>query len=170
MCATSRLNPHSLCAIILFGAVGLTAGAIADPVTPSKVQTLRISPPRADDHSGQPTPPAKSNGLHVLTVRPKLPDEHRDASGRELPATRGTGNVSPDADTHAINTMSVRSEPGERYDTPGREWSGTQGSVNGASDAHRVRTMTIRAEPGVTSAPNFHFVPATPDPSQAAPR
>ena len=170
MWATSRVNPHSLYAIVLFGTVGLTAGAIADPVTPSKVQTLRISPQRADDHNGQPTPPAKSNGLHVLTVRPRLPDEHRDASGRELSATQGHGNVSPDADTHAVRTMSVRSEPGEHHDTPGREWSSTQGSVNGASDPRRVRTMTIRSEPSVTSAPNFHFVPTTPDPSQAAPR
>ena len=170
MWTTSHPNPRLLCAIIMFGTVGLTAGAIADPVTPSKVQTLRIAPQRADDHSGQPASPAKSNGLHVLTVRPRIPDEHRDASGRELSTTQGHGNASPDADTHVVRTMSVRSEPGEYRDTPGREWSSTQGIVNGASDPHRVRTMTIRPEPSVTSDPNFHFVPATPDPSQAAPR
>jgi hypothetical protein len=156
--------------MILSGTVGLAAGAMADPVTPTKVQTLRILPQPADDHDAQPAWSAKSNGLHVLTVRPRLPGEQRDASGRELSATQGQGNPSPDADTHVIRTMPVRPEPGGHHDAPGREWPGTQGVVNGASDPHRVRTMTIKPEPGVTSDPNSQFVPATPERSQAAPR
>jgi hypothetical protein len=85
---------------------------MADPMTPSKVKTIRILSQPAEDHSDQPPSPAKSTGVHLLTVRPKLPDEHRDASGRELSTTQGRGNASGNADVHAVPTIAVRPEPG----------------------------------------------------------
>jgi hypothetical protein len=170
MWAISRPNRRSFLALILFGAVVLTAVAMADPMTPSKVKTIRILSQPAEDHSDQPPSPAKSTGVHLLTVRPKLPDEHRDASGRELSTTQGRGNASGNADVHAVPTIAVRPAPDAHGSASGSERLGPQGIVSGIYDPHRVRTMTVRPEPGVTSEPNYNFVPATPVPSQAAPQ
>ena len=54
MWAISRPNRRSFLALILFGAVVLTAVAMADPMTPSKVKTIRILSQPAEDHSDQP--------------------------------------------------------------------------------------------------------------------
>ena len=101
----SRPNRYSLLALVMFGAVGLSVVAMADPNAPAKVKTIRILPQPAEDHGAQPTSSAKSAGVRLLTV-----------------------------------------------------------------DPHRVRTMTVRPEPGLTNTPDYHFAPATPDPSQAAPQ
>jgi hypothetical protein len=153
-----------------FGTVGLSVVAMADPNEPAKVKTIRISPQPAEDHDGQPTSSAKSTGVRLLTVRPKRPDEHRDASGRELSTTQGRGNASPDADTHLVPTLTVRPAPDQHGNASGPDWSGPQGIVNGAYDPHRVRVMTVRPESGATNTPDYHFAPVTPVPSKSAPQ
>jgi hypothetical protein len=108
-------------------AFGLAAAAMADPMAPSKVKTIRIPSQPAEDHGDQPPSPAKSTGVERFIVRPNLPDEHRDASGRELSTTQGHGNASPNADTHVVRTMPVRPAPDEHHDASGRDWSGPRG-------------------------------------------
>jgi hypothetical protein len=170
MWAASRPKPYSLRAVIMFGAVGLTMGAMADPMTPTKVQTLRMLSQPDDDHGDAPALPAKSGRLHILTVRPKLPDEHSDASGRELSTAEGRGNASPDADTHVVRTTPVRPQPSEHHNAPIRERQDTQGIINGASDPRFVRTTPVRSEPSGTGEPYSHFVPATSAPTRSAPQ
>ncbi len=163
-------NRYSLLALMMFAAVGLSVVAMADPNEPAKVKTIRILPQPAEDHGGQPASSGKSTRVQLFIVQPKLPDEHRDASGRELSTTQGRGNASPNADTHVVPTLTVRPAPDERRNASGPDWSGPQGLVNGAYDPHRVRAMTVRPEPGATNTPDDHFVPATPVPAQAAPQ
>lgn len=170
MWTISRPKRRSLLALIMFAAVGLTSVAMADPNVPAKVKTIRISPRPTEDRGGQPTSPSKSSGVHLLTVRPKLPDENRDAAGRELSTTQGRSNASPNTDSHVVPTIPIRPAPAERRTASDPDWSGAQGIVSRSYDPHRIRTMTVRPEPGVINTPDNHFIPATPVSTQAPPQ
>lgn len=168
MLPSHRAHRHSIVALTVLGTIGLAAVAMADPMEPSKIRTIRVTPQSADDLGDPSKAPAKSNRLHVLTVRPRLPDEQRDAAGHELSTIQQTSK--PAADAHVVRTMPVRLEPQQPRNTFGREWSGTPGLINGASNAHHIRTLTIRSE-RTDICPGYNrFVPEAGEPTQSPPR
>jgi hypothetical protein len=97
--------------------VALNATAMAEPMAPSKVRTTTIRPQSAEDHGEPPASPASSSKTHIVTVRPRLPGEKRDGSGRQLTGEQNPGNVVPDADLHKIRTFSVRPSPDAMSDS-----------------------------------------------------
>jgi hypothetical protein len=117
MWLTFRSGRHRLLAHIMLATVGLTAVATADPLVPTKVPTITIGPPSAEDHPDQlasPTDVPRDHSLTILTVRPRSPGDNRDASGRQLPSqdlSRDLGQTAPDADHHLVRTMTIRPNP-----------------------------------------------------------
>lgn len=87
MLLSFRVSWYPVVALTVLGITGLAAVAAADPIEPSKIRTIRVAPQPANDFGDPSMAPPKYNSLHVLKVRPRLPDEHRDAAGRMSPAT-----------------------------------------------------------------------------------
>ncbi|NEU97689.1 hypothetical protein [Bradyrhizobium uaiense] len=163
-----RAGWRPVVALTVLGTIGLAAVATADPIEPSKIRTIRIAPQSADDRGDPSTTPPKYNRLHVLTVRPRLPDEHRDAAGREWPTT--TTASEPAADAHAVRTTPVRPEHDATHDATGRAWSATPGLVSPASNPHQVRSLRIRSEQTDPNDRYRRFAPEALEPSQAVPQ
>jgi hypothetical protein len=126
----SRPNRQCLLALFIFEMVGLTAVAMADPVVPSKIRTIRVGPGSAEDHGHPSALSTKGLKFHTLTVRPRFPGENRDPSGRELSAAPPPGNAASDADFHAVPTMPIRPNP----------------APTGDPDRHRVHTIRVPAQ------------------------
>ncbi len=135
--------------------------AAADPFEPAKIRTIPIRPPSAQDHGEALAPSndaAKVPSLTVLTVRPRSPEDDRDASGRQLPAAPDPGRAASTADLHTVHTITI---------SPGRDAELASASrplaaPNGDPNRHAVRTITIRPDrdaypayaPGTLPAPN----------------
>lgn len=163
-----RTGWRPVVALTVLGTVGFAAVATADPIEPSKIRTIRIAPPSADDRGDPLTAPPKYNRLHVLTVRPRLPDEQRDAADREWSTT--TVVSKPAADAHVVQTTPVRPASDELRNTSGGKWSGTQGLVSATSGPHHIRSLSIRPEQPEPYSRYGRFAPETLEPSQAAPQ
>jgi hypothetical protein len=122
-----------LLALILATIVG--QAAVADPWTPSKVRTIPIQSEPADQGT-RSTPHTEFSKVHNLTVRARLPDEDRDASGRELSAAPIAGDVASGIDVSGADVKAVRTVPVKPE------------SPIGATDPdhHHVQTMRIPAQ------------------------
>jgi hypothetical protein len=107
-----------LLVVLETGALTMTAVAEppASPADSIKVRTTTIHSQPGAAHDNALLPSANSFKapalqFHTLHVRPRLPDEQRDPSGRPLSATREIGNVKSDADLHVVHTVPIRQEP-----------------------------------------------------------
>jgi len=147
----------------MFEVFGLTSVAAADPIEPAKVRTTPIRPPSAQDHGepmASPNDAAKVPPLTVLTVRPRSPEDDRDASGRELPAAPDPGHAASAADLHTVHTITIRPDRDAELASASRPLA----APNGDPNRHAVRTITIRPDrdaypayaPGTLPAPNSH--------------
>jgi hypothetical protein len=117
MWPTSWSRRHSLLILVMFEMIGLTATAMAEPMTPSKVRTITIRPQSPEDHGEPPASPASSSEVHTLKVRPQLSGEGRDGSGRQLTGEPNPGNAVPGVDHHKIRTFSVGPGPDATSDS-----------------------------------------------------
>ena len=136
-----RANQRRLLAVVIFAAAGCSAIATAEPVAPAKIRTITVGPPSAVDNQGMlPSPvksqenmlpsPGKSPKYHVIKVRPRSPEEQRDASGRVLLATQGHSTAMPDADRHVVRTIPIKPNP----------------EIPGDPDHHAVRTIRVPSQ------------------------
>jgi hypothetical protein len=90
----------------MFEAFGLNSVAIADPMAATKIRTIAIQPQSAEDHGdplASPTNAPNVRSSTISNVRPRSPEENRDASGRLLSGTQ-------DADPHAVRSITIRPE------------------------------------------------------------
>jgi hypothetical protein len=92
--------------------VGSSQVIMADPIVPAKVRTIPIR--SAGAQADAPTPSTEFPKVHVLTVRPSVPEDERDASGRPLYDAEGSPNAASEADQKAVRTV-----PNTRDSTPG---------------------------------------------------
>lgn len=119
--------------------------ALADPLVPTKIPTLRIGP-SAGDQPELSTFPTDSSKAHIITARPRPAGERRDASGRASPAELGPGAPTPDPDRRSVDTIPIRPNPASTRDP----------------DHRIVRTLPVPSQVG---QPTGYFAPPrNPDP------
>jgi hypothetical protein len=119
----SFVNRHVGAAAVLLLA-GSSQLAAADPLVARKVQTIPI-------HSGEtPTTPPTSSPVfpdvhsphvHMVTVRPGVPQGPRDGSGPPPSASQGASNLPTGADLKAIRTLPVRLGPAAIAHSPDQQ-------------------------------------------------
>jgi hypothetical protein len=116
----SSPNPYCLLLLLAFAASAPTMTAMAEPPDSSsdsiEVRTTKIQSHPDAGHNNALASPANSPNVHVLQVRPRLPDEQRDASGRPFAATQDSGNVESEADFRVVHTIPIRPETGASAD------------------------------------------------------
>jgi hypothetical protein len=107
----SHLNQHGLLVLVMFEAFGLNSVANADPMATTKIRTITIRPQSAEDHGDPLASPTNAPNVRssiILNVRPRSPEENRDASGRLLSTTQDLGQATPGADPHAVRSITIR--------------------------------------------------------------
>src|ERR1700732_5424520 len=121
---------HRFLVVIIFATAGFTAVAKTEPMTPSKVRTITVGPQSAEDHQDTLPSPVKSPKFHIITVRPRLPEEQRDASDHPPPTTQEHGSATSDADRHVVRSTPIKPNP-DATNTP---------------DHHAVRTIRVPSQ------------------------
>ena len=107
---SSHPNQHGLLFLVMFEVFGLNSVANADPIAATKIRTITIRPQSAEDHGDPLASPTNAPNVRssTLNVRPRSPEENRDASGRLPSTTQDLGQATPGADAHAVRSITIR--------------------------------------------------------------
>jgi hypothetical protein len=136
-------NLYRFLALAIFQVSGLTSAALADPLVSSKVQTITVRPTTTGEKADAPQ---KVHSLKVLTVRPRLPDENRDASGREIvPTTNEQVKTGRNNDLHSVSTIAIKAD--DHHAQPAASSAAPPAlNLNQSPDRHVVQTIRVTGQ------------------------
>jgi hypothetical protein len=99
--------------------LNLNGLAVAEPLVSTEVRNAPAEGQTAQQAPPTPFPPVHTTPpVHTLKVRPRLPDEARDASGRPFSAAPSPAGPPSDADVKVVRTVPLKVSPAKDMQTP----------------------------------------------------